>query len=104
MIYFIFFGVMHIILCVLGFKLYYFLQRKNLHTRDKLKKCIVSYALFILFIGIEIPFAIFFPAWLNVKLNVFDKSPESTMYLLIFGVAVLILSIWNTRKERPKNF
>lgn len=102
--YFIVLGILYIALCIFGFKLYFFLQRKNLNTRDKLKKSIASYALFILFICIEIPFAIFFPAWLNTQLNVLEKSSESTMYLLIFGVAVLSLSIWNARKDRPENF
>jgi hypothetical protein len=104
MIYFVIFGVMYIALCILGFKLYFFLQQKNLHTRDKLKKGIVSYALFILFICIEIPFAIFFPAWLSTRLNVLDKSSESTLYLLILGVIVLSLSIWKARKDRPEDF
>ena len=104
MIYFTIWGVMYIALCMLGFKLYFFLQQKNLHTRDKFKKGIASYALFILFICIEIPFAIFFPVWLNTRLNVLEKSSESTMYLLIFGVVVLSLSIWNARKDRPKGF
>ncbi|HCD12483.1 MAG: hypothetical protein JG763_911 [Shewanella sp.] len=104
MIYFLIFGVMYIALCMLGFKLYFFLQQKNLNTRDKLKKGIVSYVLFILFICIEIPFTIFFPVWLNTKLNVIKENSESTMYLLIFGVVVLGLSIWHARKDRPKGF
>lgn len=103
MIYFITLGIVYIALCILGFKLYFFLQQKNLNTRGKLKKGIASYALFMLFICIEIPFAIFFPAWLNARLNVLDKNSESTMYLILFGVVVLSLSIWNARKDRPKD-
>lgn len=104
MIYFVVLGIIYIALCIFGFKLYFFLQRKNLNTRGEFKKVVVSYVLFILFVCIEIPFAIFFPAWLNAKLNVLSKSSESIMYLLLFGVIVLGFSLWNARKDRPKSF
>lgn len=94
----------YIVLSVLGFKLYFFLQNKNLDTKSKLKKVVASYTLFILFIFIEIPFAIFFPAWLNAKLNVFNQSSNYTMYLLLFGTLVLCFSIWYARNDRPKLF
>lgn len=96
--------ITYIFVCIFGVKYYFYLQKQNLRTTSKFKKNIVSYALFALFVCIEIQFAIFFPTWLNSKLMTFEKSSDSTMYLLLFGCLILGLSVWKARKERPSEF
>jgi hypothetical protein len=92
-------------ICIGGFKLYFYLQGKNMdHANNRLRKWIVTYFLFAFFILLEIPFAIFFPFWLNNKLMVVEQSTNSSMYLLLSGCLVLAIALWYGRKSRPKGF
>ncbi len=103
MIIFLILMLVYIALCIGGFKGYFYLQ--NINDRQKsnrfLKVC-YSYVLFAIFICLEIPFALFFPAWLSEKL--IEGASESTIYFLLFGCFVLGMSIWKGRSYRPKNF
>jgi len=105
MISFIFLIPVYVFFCISGFKIYFYLQNKNMkQTQNKLKRGIATYGLFACFILLEIPFAIFFPTWLSEKLNIVERTSETTMYFLLFGCLVLAFSIWNGRKSRPKGF
>ena len=102
---FLFLILIYIILCVSGVKVYFHLQNRNkTKVQSTFKEHSFSYLLFVLFIFLEIPFAIFFPAWLSEKLAVVERTSESTMYFLLLGCLVLAFSIWKGRKFRPKYF
>ena len=95
----------YISICIGGFKLYFYLQEKNMnHANGRLRKWIFTYCLSACFILLEIPFAIFFPFWLNNKLMIIEKSTNSSMYLLLSGCLVLAIALWFGRKSRPKGF
>lgn len=97
--------VLYAVTCVIGFKLYFYLQGRNMaQSYNRLNKGIVTYLLFLVFILLEIPFTIFFPFWLNSKLIVFETSKTSLMYLLLFGCFILAVALWFGRKSRPKGF
>ncbi|WP_419148870.1 hypothetical protein [Pseudoalteromonas 'SMAR'] len=94
--------ILYISTCISLFKLYFFLQKKNQQSSSAIS-VIASYLLFACFIIIAVPFAIFFPAWINVKLGAIS-GPESSTMLILFGCVVLAMSIWQGRKSRPTHF
>ena len=95
----------YVFLCVKGVDSYFYLQSKNMsQTHNKLKKNIVTYLLFVLFVLLEIPFAIFFPVWLSEKLMVVEGNSEMRIIFLLFGCLVLGFSIWKGRNSKPKYF
>lgn len=97
--------ILYILICIGAFRLYFYLQYLNQQKRsDSLMKNINSYLLFACFICLEIPFAIFFPAWLSEKLHVFERTPNTTMYFLIFGCVVLATAIWKGRIAKKNTF
>jgi hypothetical protein len=49
---------------------------------------------FLAFVVIEIPFAIFFPAWLAEKLSIFAPGSFSTGGLILLGAATLAAATW----------
>lgn len=105
MIIFLILILAYITLCIAGFRGYFYLQEINQsYKANKVLKVFYSYVLFAVFICIEIPFALFFPAWLSAELMIWDEVAESTVYFLIFGCLVLGISIWKGKKYRPKNF
>lgn len=95
----------YIALCIVGFKGYFYLQCKVKSLKsNNLSKAIYSYTLFIVFICVEIPFAIFFPAWINSKLMMLDENTATTASMLLFGCFVLAISIWKGKSYRPNDF
>ena len=102
MILFVSLILIYTIVCIFGVRLYFYCHSTIKEVRKGVSSILLSYLLFFIFVLIEIPFAIFFPAWLSAKLTIFEHSPNSTMFLLLFGVTVLALSIWKGRAHRPK--
>jgi hypothetical protein len=99
MIVFTFLMFVYVFLCMFGFKLYFHLRSRTISKNySKFKKDILSYLLSTCFIVLEIPFAIFFPAWLGEELMIVERTSESSMYFLLFGCLVLAIALWNSRK------
>jgi len=95
---------LYILISIGAFRLYFHLQSLNQKRKsDFLIKTINSYLLFACFICLEIPFAIFFPAWLSEKLQVVARTSDTTMFSLIFGCIVLAISIWKGRISKKDN-
>lgn len=95
----------YIMACIWGFKWYFYVQ--NLVKVSKFRvflKNICNFMLFIIFICIEVPFAIFFPAWVNAKLMIIDENAGTTSSMLLFGCFVLIISVWKGKAYHPNNF
>lgn len=65
----------------------------KIKSRNKLLRLIGEYAFFFVFIFIEIPFAFFFPVWVNDKLIVIKSDSFTTMLFIIFGAIVLVISL-----------
>lgn len=85
--------------------MYFFFQDRNSkRATNTLNKNVIDYALFAGFICLQIPFSIFFPAWLSEKLEVVERTSDNTMYFLLFGCVVLAISMWIGWKSRPKAF
>ena len=105
MIFFLLYMAVYFLICLYGFKAYFFIQRKNREANyGAIKKGGITYLLFILFICTLVPFTLLFPAWLSETLKIADQTSESVMYFILFGGAVLALSIWVGRKSRPRSF
>lgn len=87
--------IAYISICYLGAKLY-FLLVANAYQKswsNIIKKCVVA-ILFLGFAIVEIPIAIFFPAWANAKLEVMGNERASTSALIMFGCFVLLVTLW----------
>lgn len=61
---------------------------------------LVIYFFLLVFLAIELPFAVFFPFWFNEQLVVFVSSPEITGNLIIFGSIVLGGSGWAALRSK----
>lgn len=95
----------YVAICIGGFKFYFYLQEKNkAHSYGRLAKGSVSYLYFAILIFAEIPFAIFFPFWLNTKLKVFESGQMTSVTLLLIGCAILGGALWFGKKYRPNDF
>ena len=98
MVFFIVLIFLYILICIGAVRLYFNLQSLNQKSRrNSLYKNINSYLLFACFVCLEIPFAIFFPAWLSEKLQVVERTSDTTMYFLLFGCLVLAVATWKGR-------
>lgn len=87
--------VVYILICYWGVRIYFSSVAKAHKGIDSpITRNLVIYALFFAFIAIELPVAIFFPAWLSEKLMVFKRTSEITAILLAFGSCVLIGAVW----------
>src|SRR6187402_996574 len=89
--------IAHIVLCYMCTKLYFSLVA-NTYQRawgDVRKNCVAA-ILFLVFVIVEIPLAIFFPAWANAKLEVIgsDHGRAFTSAFIIFGCFVLLSTLW----------
>ena len=96
--------IIYIFVSYLAIHFYFHLQSRLISIKNVPIKTLYIYVLFFLFILVEIPFVFFFPAWLSEKLEVFERTPETTMFLVLFGAIVLAGSIWKGRSSRPSNF
>ncbi len=80
--------------CYLAAKYYFIIQRGFDKTiKGNSKRLFFSYSLFLAFILIEIPIALFFPAWVSEVLEVIKYTPESTAGLIVIGCCVLVFSV-----------
>lgn len=102
---FLFLLIGYVILCIVGVRGYFYLQKRNIEkVGSGFRQIIYSYLLFAIFICLEIPFAIFFPMWLNEKLTVVDRTSQTTMCFLLLGCLTLALATWKGRASKPEGF
>ncbi|MDN7134968.1 hypothetical protein J6J28_04405 [Pseudidiomarina sp. 1ASP75-5] len=87
----------YMLVCIAAVRAYFYCQNKLKSYKDSLPLTLLSYMFFFVFILIEIPFAIFFPAWLSERFSVIERTSNNTMLLLLFGVFTLAFSIWQGR-------
>lgn len=96
--------IIYMLVSYFGVRIYFCFQNGLKDKKNSLSKLVFTYLIFFLFILVEIPFVIFFPAWISEKLDVFERTSETTMFLILFGVVVLIGAIWKGRASRANNF
>ncbi len=90
--------------CYLGVRLYFFLGIwVGNHITGSAYKIIYRYLLFGIFVVLEIPFAIFFPAWAFNKFKIVEYTPTTTMSFILFGCLVLSISVWKGNVYRKKH-
>tara|TARA_B110000211_G_scaffold169736_1_gene191525 strand:- start:785 stop:1102 length:318 start_codon:yes stop_codon:yes gene_type:complete len=105
MIIFISLLVIYLLVSIGLVRLYFYLQGLNQKKRDgTFVKLMNSYLLFAFFVLISLPFTIFFPAWLSEKLEVVERTPDTTMYFILFGCFVLAIAIWKGRIPKQNEF
>ena len=73
-------------------------------AKRKTLRVLLEYGVFVLFILIEIPFSIFFPAWISEKLAVIERTPNTTASLIVFGCVVLAFSVWLGNRAEARRF
>ena len=61
-----------------------------------------QYIWFLLFIVTYIPFSIFFPAWLNAKLNIVQESQNMTTVFILSGCLTLAITMWLGYKKSKR--
>ena len=99
MIIFISLLVIYLLVSIGLVRLYFYLQGLNQKKRDgTFVKLMNSYLLFAFFVLISLPFTIFFPAWLS------ERTPDTTMYFILFGCFVLAIAIWKGRIPKQNEF
>lgn len=89
--------ITYMAICYLGARLYFsFVVNTHQKTWSKLTKGSVLAILFLGFIIIEIPFSIFFPAWVSAKLGIMvdEQGREFTSAFIGFGCFVLLSTLW----------
>jgi len=88
---------LYIVACYLGIR-GYFAGAGYLHQRlhNKAIRSVLLYPWFLAFVVVEVPFGIFFPAWLSEKWSVFPRTPGTTTGLLLFGSCCLALAAWRS--------
>lgn len=95
----------YIAICIWGFKWYFHFQSLVRASKSSgFMRGVYSFILFIIFICIEIPFAIFFPAWVNSRLMIFEENTGTTAFMLLFGCLILAISLWKGKAYRPHDF
>lgn len=92
--------VILLILCWLSV-VYFRIQRK-LKVEVGGKYRLIEYAIFIPFILFLVPTGMFLPAWLAEKMNIVERTENSTILFLCVGMLVLSTSViygWNKSKK-----
>ncbi|APD94315.1 hypothetical protein BM523_10070 [Alteromonas mediterranea] len=65
----------------------------------------ICYLIFAVFIGVVIPFAFFFPLWLNTLAPVLQPTQTNRAILILIGGFVLSVAMWlNYKKTKQGNF
>lgn len=81
----------------------YFRAQRALKVKVGVKYRLIEYAVFVPFILVLLPAGMFLPAWLAEKMNIVDRTENSTIIFLCIGMLVLATSIiygWNKSKSR----
>ncbi len=87
-------------LCYLVVFAYFNLMaRIKMSITNKIIRTFYQYALFLVFLVVDIPFSIFFPAWVSEKFLVIEHSSTSTLNLILLGCCVLVLTLWIGKKR-----
>lgn len=81
--------------CYLAIRGYFFVA-SYLHQKfhNNVARSALLYAWFLAFAAVEVPFGIFFPAWVSEKWKIFAREPTTTTLLILFGCASLALAAW----------
>ena len=65
----------------------------------------ICYLFFAVFIGVVIPFAFFFPLWLNTLAPVLQATQTNRAILILIGGFVLSIAMWlNYKKTKQGSF
>lgn len=56
---------------------------------------VLLYGWFLIFLAIEVPIGIFFPAWLSERLEIFPRESLTTALLILLGCGTLATVVWN---------
>ena len=65
----------------------------------------LCYFFFAAFISVVIPFAFFFPLWLNTFLPVLQSTQTNSALLILFGGFALSVTVWlNYKKSKQGSF
>lgn len=84
--------ILYIVTCI-------FIAKFNARVRIKLKGNIFfEYIAWILFIFIYIPYSFFFPAWLSESMELWQRTPDATMIMILFGAAISAIGIYKGEK------
>ena len=66
---------------------------------------VICYLFFAVFIGLIIPFAFFFPLWLNTLSPVLQPTQPNRAILILIGGFVLCVAMWlNYKKTKQGSF
>jgi len=101
---FVLLNLMYIFGCYLCARTYfYFMDFLRQSPKNVFIRNLMIYGLFIVFVIIEIPFAIFFPAWISEKMAIFERTSFTTGGLILFGFFVLVISALLGRKNSKRS-
>ena len=72
-----------------------YIAKLNVVVRRKiLGKLVFEYVAWLLFIIIYIPYSIFFPAWFSESLALWQRTPNTTAVMILFGVTVMVFGVY----------
>ncbi len=72
-----------------------FIARLNVMVRLKISgNLIFKYVAWLVFVVIYIPYSFFFPAWLSESVALWQRTQNTTMAMLFFGMAVSIFGLY----------
>jgi len=88
-----------IIFFTFGIIIYYFscvyIAKANVAIRKNIRgKIFLEYIAWIIFIVLYLPYSFFFPAWLSEYLAVWERTPNSTTFMLFFGMVVSVIGMF----------
>jgi len=87
--------LIYIYICYLGVRFYFFtIFSVNQFFQNVVARNLVAYVLFVIFISIEIPLAVFFPLWSGEKIVAINHNSTAAGILVVFGCCVLVFSCW----------
>ncbi len=66
-----------------------YLAKLNARVRRKINgKLLFEYIAWLLFIVVYIPYSFYFPAWLSENMELWQRTPNTTIMMLFIGIAV----------------
>jgi hypothetical protein len=86
---------LYVYVCYLGIRGYWLIAG-YLHQKfhAPVTRTVLLHGWFLIFVIVEVPISIFFPAWLSGRWGIFAPEPRTTALLLLFGCATLALAAW----------